>query len=76
VSSEADRQVEELSRHMGRRSVWQPFIPQRTVLNEAVGHRLPLHDLGYRAHDTVEVFDELYGRLGRMTVSLRGVAVG
>lgn len=76
MSGEADRQVEELSLDMGRRSVWQPFIPQRTVLNEAVGHRVPLHDLGYRAHDTVEVFDELYRRLGRMVVSLREVPVG
>ena len=75
VSTEADRQVEELSRHMGRRSVWRPFIPQRTVLNEAVGHRVPLHDLGYRARDTIDVFDGLYRHLQRRVQSAGGMAV-
>ncbi len=63
-SAEARRQTEELERHMGVHSVWEPFVPQRTVLNEAVGLRAPLHDLGYRARDTVAVFDQLYSRLG------------
>ena len=49
VSSEALRQEHELDRLMGRTAVWRPFIPQRTVLNEAVGERAPLHALGYRA---------------------------
>lgn len=71
ISIEADRQVEELSRHMGRRSVWSPFIPQRTVINEAVGHRLPLHDLGYRAKDTTRIFDKLYSRLNETAHSTR-----
>ncbi|MGI9578671.1 MAG: ParA family protein [Microthrixaceae bacterium] len=62
-SAEAIRQADELDRHMGVRSVWEPFVPQRTVLNEAVGRRAPLHDLGYRARDTVAVFDALYSRL-------------
>jgi len=64
-SSEATRQEHELDRLMGKRAVWRPFIPQRTVLNESVGERAPLHALGYRAKDTVEVFDALYRRLGR-----------
>ncbi len=63
VSSEADRQVEALEQLLGRRAVWRPFIPQRTVVNEAVGHRKPVQDLGYRAKDTVAVFDELYQHL-------------
>ncbi len=75
VSGEADRQVQELSRHMGAGCVWRPFIPQRTVLNEAVGHRAPLHDLGYRARDTVEVFDELYARLQQRVHALADIAV-
>jgi cellulose biosynthesis protein BcsQ len=75
VSGEADRQVQELSRHMGRGCVWRPFIPQRTVLNEAVGHRAPLHDLGYRARETVEVFDELYRRLCQRVGAFEGTAV-
>ncbi len=65
VSTEATRQEAELDRLMGRRAVWRPFIPQRTVLNEAVGERVPVHDLGYRARDVVEVFDQLYRKLVR-----------
>jgi cellulose biosynthesis protein BcsQ len=75
VSGEADRQVDELSRHMGRGCVWRPFIPQRTVLNEAVGRRAPLHDLGYRARETVELFDDLYRHLDRRVHALEGIAV-
>jgi cellulose biosynthesis protein BcsQ len=66
-SSEAERQVHELRHHLGRRSVWQPFIPQRTVVNEAVGHRCPVQDLGYRAKDLIEAFDSLYRHLGRVS---------
>lgn len=66
VSSEADRQEEALNRLMGKRAVWHPFIPQRTILNEAVGDRVPLQELGYRAKDTVEVFDQLYSKLNRV----------
>lgn len=66
-STEAEHQAEELTRHLGARAVWKPFVPQRTVLNEAVGLRAPLHDLGYRAKDTVGTFDELYQHLNRVT---------
>ncbi|MCP4435439.1 MAG: ParA family protein [Actinomycetia bacterium] len=65
TSAEAVRQAGELTRHMGTHAVWKPFVPQRTVLNEAVGRRAPLHDLGYRARDTVHIFDELYQHLDR-----------
>lgn len=71
VSGEADRQAEELSRHMGRGAVWPTRIPQRTVINEAVGHRQPMHDLGYRARDTAEIFDKLYKRLNKVARSTR-----
>ncbi|MFV0317440.1 MAG: ParA family protein [Microthrixaceae bacterium] len=67
ASAEAERQADELTRHLGAGAVWRPFVPQRTVLNEAVGLRAPIQDLGYRAKDTVEVFDELYRHLGRAT---------
>ncbi|MFN7148421.1 MAG: ParA family protein [Microthrixaceae bacterium] len=67
VSSEAVRQETELNRLMGKRAVWHPFVPQRTVLNEAVGERAPMHALGYRARDVVEVFDALYRKLGRVS---------
>lgn len=66
VSAEAWRQEQELDRLMGRRAVWRPFVPQRTVLNESVGERAPLHALGYRARDTAEVFDALYRKLARL----------
>jgi cellulose biosynthesis protein BcsQ len=67
ASREAERQAHELDRHLGRRAVWRPFIPQRTAVNEAVGHRRPVQDLGYRAREIVSVFNELYGHLGRVT---------
>src|SRR4029077_9390662 len=54
TSAEAERQGGELHRVMGRGAVWRPFIPQRTTINEAVGHRCPVGDLGYRAKDVVE----------------------
>jgi cellulose biosynthesis protein BcsQ len=66
VSAEADRQELELERALGRATVWRPFIPQRTVVNEAVGHRCPVQDLGYRARDVIDVFDELYAHLMRV----------
>lgn len=63
VSAEADRQADALGRHLGRNMVWHPFIPQRTALNEAVGRRCPVHDLGRRAGNLVGIFDRLYDRL-------------
>ncbi len=69
VSSEASRQEHELNRLMGKRAVWRPFIPQRTVLNEAVGDRCPVQALGYRAKDVIEVFDALYRKLKRVNAS-------
>lgn len=69
VSSEASRQENALNRLMGKRAVWHPFIPQRTVLNEAIGERIPVQELGYRSKDTVEVFDALYRKLRRVCSS-------
>jgi len=66
-SVEAGRQEAALNRLMGKRAVWHPFVPQRTVLNEAIGDRCPVHDLGYRSKDVVEVFDALYRKLIRVT---------
>ncbi len=67
VSVEAQRQEHELNRLMGKRAVWRPFVPQRTVLNEAVGERAPVQALGYRSRDVNEVFDTLYRKLVRVT---------
>ena len=69
VSTEAHRQENELNRLMGQRAVWRPFIPQRTVLNESVGERCPVQDLGYRSRDVVDVFDALYRKLGRVSAA-------
>ncbi len=66
-SAEADRQEREMERVLGQATVWRPFIPQRTVVNEAVGMRCPVQDLGYRARAVITVFDELYEHLGRVT---------
>jgi len=63
VSIEAHRQEEALNRLMGSDAVWHPFIPQRTILNEAVGERCPVHALGYRGKDIADIFDQLYERL-------------
>jgi len=65
VSLEAFRQERELERLMGKRAVWRPFVPQRTVLNEAVGDRSPIHAMGYRGRDAAEAFDALYRKVRR-----------
>jgi len=65
VSAEADRQLEALQQHLGRGTVWRPFVPQRTALNEAVGRRCPVQDLGRKADPVVAIFDQLYDRLLR-----------
>jgi hypothetical protein len=67
VSLEAMRQEEALNRLMGKRAVWHPFVPQRTVLNEAVGERSPIHAMGYRGRDVAEVFDTLYRKFLRVS---------
>jgi hypothetical protein len=63
VSTEAERQLAALEHHLGRGTVWRPFIPQRAVLNEAVGRRCPIQDLGRKAGPVVAIFDVLYDRL-------------
>lgn len=65
VSSEAERQLDILSRIVGRRAVWEPYVPQRVILNEAVSERLPIHDMGARAADVAEIFDALWRKLWR-----------
>jgi chromosome partitioning protein len=67
VSGEADRRSEELARTVGKRAVWQPAIPQRVIVSEALGERRPIHSYGSRAGDLIDVFDQLYARLRRIT---------
>lgn len=65
VSSEAERQLDLLNRTVGRRSVWEPYVPQRVILSEAVSLRRPIHDMGARATDVADVFDALWRKLWR-----------
>ena len=65
VSAEAERRVEELTRIVGRESVWRPFIPQRVIITQAQTERRPIHAYGARAGDLIGVFDALWTRLRR-----------
>lgn len=66
ISGEADRRYEELARIVGRRAIWQPVIPQRVIINQAVGERRPIHSYGARAAEVAESFDKLWHRLRRV----------
>ncbi len=63
--SEAFRQVDELRGLVGKRAVWEPHVPNRVVLAEALADGTPIHWWGYRAGEVIEVFDQLLTRLRR-----------
>ncbi|HWL44686.1 MAG TPA: ParA family protein [Ilumatobacter sp.] len=67
VSAEAERRIDELARIVGRKAIWQPSVPQRVILNQAVGERRPVHSYGSRATDPIATFDALW-RKARGTV--------
>ena len=67
TSSEADRRLDELTRIVGRKAVWQPVVPNRAILNQAIGERRPIHSYGSRSADVAAVFDALAARLRRAT---------
>lgn len=67
VSSEADRRYDELVRIVGKRAIWQPVIPHRVIVNEAIGDRRPIHAYGSRGADVADVFDQLWAKLRRAT---------
>jgi chromosome partitioning protein len=71
VSSEADRQRETLYRLVGKRTVWQPELPQRVIVNEAVAARRPLHAFGTRAAELSEAFDKFERKLHGLPVARR-----
>lgn len=60
---DAEARYDELSRSVGRKSVWTPSIPQRVILAEAASARRPVHQLGARGREVAAVFDELYAQL-------------
>jgi len=65
VSSEAERRVAELGRIVGRQTVWKPTIPQRVIVNQALGERRSVHSYGHRAGDVSRAFDALWTKLRR-----------
>jgi chromosome partitioning protein len=71
VSSEAERRVDELVRIVGREAIWEPPVPQRVILNQAVGERRPIHSYGSRAADPINTFDALWRRVRTVTNGVR-----
>jgi chromosome partitioning protein len=67
ISSEADRRYDELTRIVGKKAVWQPVVPQRVIVNQAMGERRSIHSLGARSADVSNVFDQLWRKLRRVT---------
>ncbi len=63
VSREAERRVDELARIVGRAALWSPAIPQRVIVNQALGERRSIHSYGSRAGDPITVFDSLWRRV-------------
>lgn len=66
ISNEADRRLDQLRRMVGKKAVWTPMIPNRVIINQAVGERRPIHDYGARSADVAAVFDQLWAKLARV----------
>jgi chromosome partitioning protein len=69
ISVEADRRLDELGRIVGRTTIWEPVIPQRVIVNQALGERRPIHAYGSRAADVADAFDQLWKRLRKLVRS-------
>ena len=67
VSSEADRRYEELGRIVGKKAVWQPVVPARVIVNQAISERRPIHSFGARSFEVSDAFDHLWKRLRKVT---------
>lgn len=65
ISREADQRVAELGGIVGKRAIWKPVVPQRVIVNEALGARQPIHSFGARATEVTEAFDALFRKLER-----------
>jgi cellulose biosynthesis protein BcsQ len=63
ISNEADRRYDELARIVGRSSIWKPAIPQRVIVNQAIGERRSIHSFGARSAEVSDVFDTLWAKL-------------
>ena len=66
ISGEAERRYGELARIVGRRTVWQPSVPQRVIVNQAIGERRPIHSYGARSADVSHAFDLLWAKLRKL----------
>ncbi len=69
VSNEAGRRFEELTRMVGAKALWEPVVPQRVILTEAVGERFPIHAYGARATEVTAAFDALWERLRELSLT-------
>ncbi|MEI7753674.1 MAG: ParA family protein [Actinomycetota bacterium] len=67
VSGEADRRYDELVRIVGKKAIWQPVIPLRVIVTQAVGERRAIHSYGARSADVSVAFDQLWKKLRRVT---------
>jgi len=65
-SHDAEVHLEELHAIVGRKAVWEPFIPPRVAVAEAAASRKPIHAMGARGADVAAVFDELYKKLWKL----------
>ena len=63
ISGEADRRYDELARIVGRKTIWQPSVPQRVIVNQAIGERRSIHSFGARAADVTAAFDQLWSKV-------------
>ncbi|MEO1056935.1 MAG: ParA family protein [Actinomycetota bacterium] len=66
-SNEAERRRAELARIVGASTIWEPPVPQRVILNEAIGSRRPIHSYGWRATDAIAAFDRLWPQVTALT---------
>lgn len=65
VGREAEHRMDELAKTVGKRSIWKPSIPQRVIVNEALGARKPIHAFGARSADVAAAFDAHFRKLER-----------
>lgn len=65
ISREAEARVDELGKIVGKRAIWKPAIPQRVIVNEALGARRSIHSYGARSAEVAEAFDALIRKLER-----------
>jgi hypothetical protein len=58
------RRVRELQRHLGDGLVWEPFVPARAAIPEAIAAGTPVHALRVRGgRELAGVFDRLGERM-------------